>query len=216
MQPTAAEGRPLSLRWATGLAAGALALTIGLLQWSNGDRATGEAAAAVARPRPATTSNGVRIIYPAGRSPALLLPDGTRRPITSLLNVDRTLHYGDYVWNDSGIPAASLWVRIDLKNQTMSVFRGGNEIGATVILYGTDGKPTPTGTFPILEKAQRHRSTLYDAEMPYMLRLTGDGVAVHASNVHKGAATHGCIGIPEPFAKLLFGAVERGDKVVIT
>jgi lipoprotein-anchoring transpeptidase ErfK/SrfK len=33
--------------------------------------------------------------------------------------------------------------------------------------------------------------------------------------VREGAATHGCIGIPPEFAKLLFGAIERGDEVVI-
>jgi lipoprotein-anchoring transpeptidase ErfK/SrfK len=108
-----------------------------------------------------------------------------------------------------------VWVRIDLSRQTMSVFRSNQEIGSAVILYGTDGKPTPTGVFPILAKAEQHSSNLYDAEMPYMLRLTNDGVAIHASNVRFGAATHGCIGVPIAFARLLFAQVKRGDPVAI-
>jgi hypothetical protein len=158
---------------------------------------------------------GPRMVYPWDRVPSLRLPDGSERQVRSLLNVRRPLRFGDYVWNDDYVPPGRIWVRIDLDRQTLSVFRGGNEIGATVILYGTDGKPTPTGVFPILQKARQHRSTLYDAEMPYMLRLTGDGVAIHASNVRKGAATHGCIGVPASFARLLFDQVRRGDLVAI-
>jgi lipoprotein-anchoring transpeptidase ErfK/SrfK len=51
--------------------------------------------------------------------------------------------------------------------------------------------------------------------MPYMLRLTEDGVAIHGSNVREGWATHGCIGVPLDFAKLLFAAASKGDPVVI-
>ena len=163
-------------------------------------------------PRPAVTK---RLWYPADRQPALALPDGRRRAIRSLLDVRRPLAFGDFVWNDAGVPAGPAWVRIDLAHQTLSVFRGGHEIGSAVILYGTDGKPTPTGVFPVLAKAEQHRSSLYDADMPYMLRLTGDGVAIHASSVRRGSATHGCIGVPIDFARLLFAVMQRGDPVAI-
>jgi lipoprotein-anchoring transpeptidase ErfK/SrfK len=48
-----------------------------------------------------------------------------------------------------------------------------------------------------------------------MLRLTKDGVAIHGSTVREGWATHGCIGVPLGFAKLLFAAAKKGDPVVI-
>jgi lipoprotein-anchoring transpeptidase ErfK/SrfK len=51
--------------------------------------------------------------------------------------------------------------------------------------------------------------------MPYTLRLTDDGVSIHASSVRWGAATHGCIGVPLPFAERLFNAVRIGDEVVV-
>ncbi len=51
--------------------------------------------------------------------------------------------------------------------------------------------------------------------MPYMLRLTNDGVAIHGSNVREGWASHGCIGVPLDFARLLFAAASKGDLVVI-
>lgn len=156
-----------------------------------------------------------RIVYPADRLPVLTLPDGQKQVIHSLLNVAKPLRYGDYRWDDKGVPAGPTWIRVDLARQTLSLFRAGHEIGSAVILYGTDGKPTPHGVFPILEKAREHRSTLYDAEMPYMLRLTGDGVAVHASEVRYGRATHGCVGVPPAFARLLFDQVKRRDPVAI-
>lgn len=159
--------------------------------------------------------SGPRIRYPAGRYPLLTLPDGRRQEVRSLLNVERPIRFGGYVWDEAGAPAGPVWIRVDLARQTLSVFRAGHEIGAAVILYGADGKSTPIGVFPIIERAEHHRSTLYEAEMPYMLRLTNDGVAIHASDVRASAATHGCIGVPFAFARKLFAQVKRGDIVAI-
>ena len=141
---------------------------------------------------------------------------GLDRDVQSVLNVRKRMQFGDFVWNDRNVPKGTVWVRVDLKSQLLSVFRGGHEIGTTVILYGADGKETPAGTFPVLAKIKNHRSATYDnAPMPYTLRLTGDGVAIHGSNVRWGAATHGCIGVPVEFAAKLFGEVNKGDQVVI-
>lgn len=139
------------------------------------------------------------------------------RPITSILNVPRQMRYGDFVWDDKGVPAGRVWIRVDLKSQIISVFRSGEEIGTAVILYGADGVPTPTGRFPILAKLKDHRSATYDnAPMPYTLRLTKDGVSIHGSNVRWGFATHGCIGVPTAFAARLFDAAHTSDEVTIS
>ena len=156
-----------------------------------------------------------RIIFPAAGMPAIELPDRTSRSIGSLLNIDRPLHYGDFVWKPDAVPAGKTWLLVDLKAQTISVFAGKHEIGTAVTLYGVDEKPTPTGRFTVLEKRKDHRSNLYDAPMPYMLRLTMDGVAIHGSNVREGAGTHGCLGVPLDFGRHLFEQVEVGDEVVI-
>jgi len=137
------------------------------------------------------------------------------RPVESLLEVHAPLRFGDYEWDDRGVPAGPTWMRVDLNSQMMSVFRGRHEIGTAVIVYGADGLPTPIGKFPILAKLKDHRSAAYDAPMPFTLRLTGDGVSIHASSVRWGAATHGCIGIPLPFAERLFAATNVGDEVEI-
>lgn len=137
------------------------------------------------------------------------------RPVRSLLRVKQHLEYGDFVWNDAAVPSGPTWVRIDLHSQLISVFRAGHEIGTAVIVYGGDNKPTPTGKLHILGKARNHRSSLYDAEMPYTLRLTGDGVSIHGSDVRYGAASHGCIGVPVEFARHVFDVTHVGDDVVI-
>jgi lipoprotein-anchoring transpeptidase ErfK/SrfK len=133
----------------------------------------------------------------------------------SLLRINRQMHYGDFEWNDEGVPAGPITIRVDLRTQLMSVFRGGHEIGTAVALYGADSKETPLGSFPVLWKGRDHRSSLYDAPMPFTLRLTGDGIAIHGSNVRWGAATHGCVGIPTEFARHLFEQARVGDVVTI-
>ena len=138
------------------------------------------------------------------------------RDVKSVLNVHKRMQYGDYVWEDLNVPKGPVWVRVDLKQQLISVYRDGHEIGTAVILYGTDGLPTPTGTFPVLAKMKDHKSITYDnAPMPYTLRLTGDGVSIHGSDVRWGRATHGCVGVPVEFAAKMFGEVSKGDQVVI-
>ena len=52
--------------------------------------------------------------------------------------------------------------------------------------------------------------------MPYMLRLTDDGISIHGSEVGDGYVTHGCIGVPTAFARKLFAAVKLGDTVIVT
>lgn len=172
-----------------------------------------EAHAAPASPPGSSSSD--RIFLSRAQVDQAIASGTLDRPVQSLLAVKAPLHFGDYSWDDRGVPAGPTWIRINLRSQLMSVFRGDHEIGTAVIVYGGDNKQTPAGKLHILGKARNHRSSLYDAEMPYTLRLTDDGVSIHASSVRWGAATHGCIGVPLPFAERLFNAVRIGDEVVV-
>ena len=173
------------------------------------------AAAPIASAAVAPAASAARIVFTAAEQRQAQADGLSDRPIRSILNVRGKMNYGDYRWNDAGVPAGPTWVRVDLGTQLISVFRGGNEIGTAVMLYGADGVPTPTGHFPILAKMKDHRSSTYDAPMPYTLRLTGDGVSIHGSKVRWGFATHGCVGVPTAFAAKLFDAVKKGDEVLI-
>ena len=142
-------------------------------------------------------------------------PPGPGGPAIRHLNLDRPLRHGDYAWDEAGAPPGRIRILVDLGRQTLFVFRGNHEIGRAVILYGTDEQPTPLGTFPIIEKDEDHVSNLYDAIMPWMLRLTNDGIAIHGSNVRYGWASRGCIGVPDEFAALLFAQARLGDEVTV-
>jgi lipoprotein-anchoring transpeptidase ErfK/SrfK len=140
-------------------------------------------------------------------------------PLKSALPIPGPLAHGAWHWNESTAPASGpVLVTIDIGAQTLSVFRDGHEIGVSTIIYGADHKPTPLGRFPILLKKRVHASSIYeDAPMPFTLRLTSDGVAVHGTeDVRPDLATNGCIGLPVAFAEKLFDTVEVGDMVIIT
>ena len=164
--------------------------------------------------KPAEYSKARVVLTAEQRRQAVKLA-GFVQPPLSLLRVERPMKYGDFLWNEEGVPPGPISVRVDLRTQLLSVLRAGHEIGTAVVLYGADTKETPIGSFPVLWKGKNHRSSLYDAPMPYTLRLTGDGVAIHGSEVRWGAATHGCIGVPTEFARHLYEEVRLGDPVRI-
>ena len=136
-------------------------------------------------------------------------------PVRSELALKRWLQPGEFIWNDDGVPAGPTNIVVNLRGRVMSVYRAGHEIGRSSIIYGANDKPTPAGTYPILQKKARHVSSIYGAPMPYMLRLTWDGISIHASRIADDLGTNGCIGLPHEFAALLFGAARTGDRVVI-
>jgi len=141
--------------------------------------------------------------------------DFAKRRIKTVLNIRKPLRYGQFVWDEHGVPSGDIWIRIDLSTQILSLFRAGHEIGTAVIMYGADKKPTPIGQLHVLSKSVNHRSSLYEAAMPYTLRLTNEGVAIHGADVRPSAATHGCVSIPTAFARRLFQQTKVGDPVTI-
>jgi len=156
-----------------------------------------------------------RIRLPADQELAITGPSGETQRVASLLAVPERMRFGQFRWSEASVPPGPTWVRVDLDRQLISVFRSGEEIGTAVILYGARGTPTPTGWLTVRAKALDHYSSTYDAPMPYMLRLTDDGVALHASMVREGRATHGCIGLPYAFAARLYDAMQVGGRVLI-
>lgn len=200
----------IGLRWGAGLVFAVMLITIGLYAAGLIVRAPDVSSKAMARAKP-----------PAAVPKLLSAPPPVAPPeeplvVKRVLRLDSPLEHGDFAWDDKGVPAGPIVITIDLAAQTLSVFRGGHEIGVAAIMYGADEKPTPLGVYPITEKDADHVSNLYHAPMPYMLRLTNDGISIHGSEVEWGGATHGCIGVPVRFARLLFAQAALGDRVIIT
>jgi len=128
-----------------------------------------------------------------------------------------TLKPGDYLWQPQASPSGPVVIVVDLSRQMLQVYRNGDLIGRSTIGAGQGEHPTPTGIFTILEKSQTHHSTKYqEASMPYMERLTWDGVAIHAGNVLGKPDSHGCIHVPLEFAKKLYDVISEGATVLVT
>lgn len=128
-----------------------------------------------------------------------------------------SLRPGQYRWHPEAAPAEGpVAIVVSLPLQRAYVFRGGVLIGVSTVSSGQPGYDTPVGAFTILEKAVEHRSNLYDAPMPYMQRLTWDGVALHAGQVAPQPASHGCVRLPAAFARRLYAVTELGAAVVVT
>lgn len=166
-------------------------------------------------PRATSLSASRDYISPSELDPAVksgLLPPGVR----SLLKTDARMQHGEYIWDEAGAPPGKLLIWVDLRTQLVSVFRGGHEIGTAVVVYGAETMKSPVGRFPILSKHRDYHSRSYDAPMPYSLFITRDGVALHGSPMSRRRATHGCIGLPDKFAALLFNAAKVGDEVRVT
>ena len=131
-----------------------------------------------------------------------------------------TLSPNRYLWAEDAVTAPAdgeVSVLISIPDQRAYVFRGQTLIAASTVSTGKDGNETPVGSFTILQKKQKHFSNLYDsAPMPYMQRLTWDGVALHAGNNPGFPASHGCVRLPAAFAKKLFEITELGATVEVT
>jgi len=152
---------------------------------------------------------------PAETQPA---PADTPFVIKRVLPIEGPIKYGEWHWDEDGVPPGPLVMTVDLDARVISVFRGGYEIGAAAVMLGTDEHPTPLGRFPILSKERHNVSEKYNnAPMPWTLRLTWDGIAIHGgSEVLNGYASHGCIATPDDFQSKLFDVARKGDIVIIT
>ena len=123
---------------------------------------------------------------------------------------------GHWVWQPDRSAEGEVEIVVSLPLQIAYIYRGGTLIGATTVSTGQPGKDTPTGRFSILQKREKHFSNLYDnAPMPFMQRLTWDGVALHAGAIPGYPASHGCIRLPSKLAAKLYAATDLGATVVI-
>jgi len=137
--------------------------------------------------------------------------------LSSISEQQQSLDPGEYVWQPELAPDGPVEVVVSLPLQIAYVFRGGTLIGVSTVSTGKPGHETPTGTLPILQKKKEHYSNLYDnAPMPFMQRLTWDGIALHAGAIPGEPASHGCVRLPDGFARKLFAVTSVGASVHIT
>lgn len=135
----------------------------------------------------------------------------------SVMTAVEKLKPGEYLWAPQLAPSGPMLLVVNRETQRLVVYRNGLPIGISTVSTGKPGHRTPTGVFTILQKQVEHYSSLYDsAPMPFMERLTWDGVALHGGTLPGYAASHGCIRLPKAFAEKLYGETRLGMTVVVT
>lgn len=146
-------------------------------------------------------------------------------------------------WSGDGVSGPAKIV-INLSEQRLRYYKGGELVGLSPISSGTPSHPTPTGSFRISEKDIAHRSSCYGqyvdgsgnvvngdvdcrvdrkpagchyvgASMRYFMRVKG-GIGMHEGYLPGFPASHGCIRLPTQMAAIFYGATPSGTPVQIT
>ncbi len=149
-------------------------------------------------------------------------------------------------WHDEQPGNGPLRVTLDLSRQAAYFYRGRTVVGRSRIATGRASHHTPPGEYAILEKTADKHSNLYgrilDAEgeivvydadsrrdeipeggsfvgasMAYWMRLSPDGIGMHAGPIPRpgSPASHGCIRLPSKMARILFENSRIGTPVTI-
>jgi hypothetical protein len=135
-------------------------------------------------------------------------------------------------------------IKISLATQRGLLLNGDQVVLDYPICSGIKSRPTPTGTFYILEKIVSKKSNRYGkfydsegkmvnsnadvrldalpeggrfegADMNYWMRLTQDGVGHHIGPVLRSPASHACVRGPAKTIPLVFEKVKTGTRVDI-
>jgi lipoprotein-anchoring transpeptidase ErfK/SrfK len=149
--------------------------------------------------------------------PAVNLPRAAPTRTTALPKSTDVNKAAPAVIELAGKAKGPLRILISLDKQQLTLYAGDEVIARSRVSSGQKGRSTPTGVFSIIQKDRWHRSNLYDdAPMYYMQRITWSGVALHQGIVPNYPASHGCIRLPEAFARQLWGTTKVGARVIIT
>lgn len=135
----------------------------------------------------------------------------------SVVQVAEQLKPGEFLWAPEIAPEGPLLLIVNLTTQRAILYRNGVPIAVSTVSTGRKGHRTPIGVFTVLQKQIEHYSSIYDsAPMPFMQRLTWQGVALHGGTLPGYPASHGCIRLPHAFAELLYGVTRLGMTVIVT
>jgi lipoprotein-anchoring transpeptidase ErfK/SrfK len=148
-----------------------------------------------------------------------------------------------YDWSGDGQTITR--IVIDTNEQKARFYAGEDQVGWTTVATGLPTHATPRGEFVIIEKVADKRSNLYGkivnasgavikssadsrdpiprggrfvgANMPNFMRMTYDGIGMHAGPIPNPGrpASHGCIRMPKQMASAVFRHVSPGTPVTV-
>ncbi len=106
-------------------------------------------------------------------------------------------------------------ITVDLSLQKAILYRDGLMELVSPISSGQSSHPTPRGKFLVTDKHRHWVSTLYDARMPFFMRLSCGDFGLHHGPIPGFPASHGCIRLPDFAARQMFAEVPVGTLVEI-
>lgn len=112
------------------------------------------------------------------------------------------------------------WIEIDLSDQRLIAWEGGNPAFAVVVSTGKPATPTLTGVFAIQTKHPSTRMQGPDYNVPYVpyTMYYSGGYAIHGAYWHNRFGTpvsHGCVNLAVDQAQKLFEWAAVGTPVVV-
>jgi hypothetical protein len=114
------------------------------------------------------------------------------------------------------VDGAPLLAVVALGEQRVTIYNAHGKMLQAPVSTGATGLETPAGIYSVLQKEEFHQSNVYeDGNMPFMERITWTGIALHAGVLPGYPASHGCVRMPEQFAKHIFGLTDIGMRVVV-
>jgi lipoprotein-anchoring transpeptidase ErfK/SrfK len=162
------------------------------------------------------------------------LSDYTASPLSTVTRSSPELG----LLTDKGTDGRSIVVR--LSDQKAFLYKDGELVAIAPAATGREGYNTPTGKYRVIGKDIDHRSSLYGAyvvdgnvvkagvdvrkdpkppgavfagaPMPYYLQIA-PSYGLHAGHVPGYPASHGCIRLPNRWAKRFYYAVKVGTPV---
>jgi len=165
----------------------------------------------------ATSANAVPLNMQPGSAP---LPDAARsaKPkATVLASRDKASTKPKESEDLAARAKGVLTVVVSISKQQLTLYSDGQPIAHSRVSTGVPGHATPTGVFSVIQKDRWHHSNIYsNAPMYFMQRITWSGVAMHQGVVPNGPASHGCIRLPEAFARQMWGITKLGARVIVT
>lgn len=147
-----------------------------------------------------------------------------------------------YWWKGDGVKGKPRIV-INLSEQRVYYYKGGELVGVSPISSGREGNGTVNGRYSIIEKDLHHRSSLFGAyldasgdiavedvdtrvdvkppgtsflgaNMRYFMRIVG-GIGMHEGYLPGYPASHGCIRLPTKMAAIFYRETPLGTPVEI-
>ena len=131
-------------------------------------------------------------------------PASAGRPFAGMrrMAVGRQMLHGEYVWNEEGVPPGRIRSSSTFRRRPCRCSAAARRSAAP----SSSTAPTRSRRRPAPSRSRRRTPTMtptiYEAPHAVHVRLTGDGIAIHGSNVRYGWASRGCVGVPIEFAEL--------------